>query len=277
MRVRRHRRAGTALACVAAALALAACGGGSDGGAAKSKGAAKSDGTAADAKPADAATPTAKDNGVAALSGTEALKRARAAFLAAAAVRVKGTTRSDGDTGTLDSRLAKDGSCAGTIGLGSDGRMDVVEIGPDVWLRPDAKAAKSLVVKGGKPAKPGVWLHGDKKNLLLVMAGFACNREGFAGAGFDETSTVTKRGKETLDGRPAIALEVKTDKERNLVHVATTGEPVPLKVESFTSSGGGSDGSIVYTEYGKPFNATPPPAAQTDEAGTLEDSLNSDG
>ncbi|MEU0004242.1 hypothetical protein ABZ079_08050 [Streptomyces sp. NPDC006314] len=64
----------------------------------------------------------------------------------------------------------------------------------------------------------------------------------------------------TVDGRKAMALRKKKGSGETItMYVATEGKPYILKL---AQSGGRSPGTVVFSDYGKPVHATPPPVSQ---------------
>jgi hypothetical protein len=197
-------------------------------------------------------TPGPTDNGIAALDAPEILRRAQTALAGAGSYRMKGTVDNDGQKIDIDMRKGG-GNVQGTIGI-DGGILEVLQIGSDLYLR-----AEDSVWKGFLPKEQHALLGLFSGKHVKVDA----DNPSFGGFAemFDPKEILpiegapTKGGPTTVGSTPAIT--VVNEAGDGTLHVATVGEPYPLKVE-----GVAGEGSIEFTDYGAPLTVTTPPADQ---------------
>ena len=203
-------------------------------------------------------------------SGGEIADRAVKATTGASSLRMKGDVPDDEDGGTIhiDMALDRKGDCAGTLGIGDQGKADLIKTGDTVYMKydeaflraqgkGDSKADTDAVVnmlagKWTKMAASG----SDAKDI----AGF-CDLDSVLADATEVNSDATRGRTTTIDGTEAIVLHEKEGKDRYTLYVATKGKPYLLRVDSHSAK---DPGTITFGDYGKPVPATKP-------AGTILD------
>jgi hypothetical protein len=251
------RRTALAALCIAAAATagLTGCQSGQD----------KADGrTNASSASATSGKSAAKKEPFAGLTGGEIADRATKATTGASSLRMKGDIPDDesGATISLDVLLNKKGECAGTIGMGGEGKADLIKTGDVVYMKFD----EALLREQGEGESKA-----DTDAVVTMLAGKwtkskasgadAKEFEGFCdlGAvleGAADTNSDASRGKTTtVDGTPAIILHEKDGKERYTLYVATEGKPYLLRVDS---TAGADQGSVTFSDFDKPVPTQKP-------------------
>ncbi|MFF0391050.1 hypothetical protein ACFYS8_20510 [Kitasatospora sp. NPDC004615] len=246
-------RTTTAMAGAAAAVAALTAGCGSG----------HSTGPGAAGSPAAAtATATAPapgtDNGVAGRPADEILRQSVQALTDAHAVRAVGTVGGDGPAITIDLRLDTAGNCTGTLGQSGVGSFQVVKAGQQLWVKPDQAFWQS---HGGAALADAV---GDRYLKTTSddpdfgdIAGL-CDLGALADQLGSAASDLAKGATSTVQGRPAVALTRSTDSGTATLYVATSGPPVPLRLEQ-------SVGAVDFSDFGTPVpSATPGPDQSMD-------------
>ncbi|MFG2435069.1 hypothetical protein [Streptomyces sp. NPDC048508] len=198
------------------------------------------------------------------LSGGEIADRAVKATDGAASLRMKGDVPDDEDGGTIriDMALSKKGDCAGTLGMGGQGKADLIKTGDTVYMKydeaflraqgkGDSKADTDAVVNmlAGKWTKMSA-TGSDAKDI----AGF-CDLDSVLAGAEDVNSNATRGRTTTVDGTEAIILHEKDGKDRDTLYVATKGKPYLLRVDSTSAK---DPGTITFGDYDKPVPATRP-------------------
>lgn len=180
----------------------------------------------------------------------------------ATSLRMAGKVSAQGQPLTVDFHVDTQKNCKGRMAMES-GSADVIHTGQTTYVKGDKKfwAGAAQDSSGGRKqaeALGGRWVKvpvGDSRTTGL------CDKQGFL-ADLDSDKSERKGMKKgdvtTVDGRKAIALKKKKGSGETIVmYVATEGKPYILKVDQ---SGGKSPGTVVFSDYGKPVKATPPPA-----------------
>ncbi|MFF0139897.1 hypothetical protein ACFYRN_26005 [Streptomyces sp. NPDC005227] len=198
------------------------------------------------------------------LSGGEIADRAVKATNGAASLRMKGDVPDDEDGGTIriDMALSKKGDCAGTLGMGGQGKADLIKTGDTVYMKydeaflraqgkGDSKADTDAVVNmlAGKWTKMSA-TGSDAKDI----AGF-CDLDSVLAGAEDVNSNATRGRTTTVDGTDAIILHEKDGKDRYTLYVATKGKPYLLRVDSTSAK---DPGTITFGDYDKPVPAAKP-------------------
>ncbi len=247
----------TAVAGAAAAAALAAgCGSGSGG--SGSTGGAAASGTGSPVSASAAAASAAADNGVAGQPADQVLQRSVQALKDAGAVRAAGTVGSEGGQITMDLRLDTSGDCTGTLSQGGVGSFQVVKAGQQLWVKPDQEFWQSH----GGPAMAQLvgdrYLKTTSDNPDFGEIGSLCDLTDLADQLGTGKTDLAKGGEENVQGRPALALTNTSGAGTGTLYVATTGEPVPLKLAKDT-------GAVEFSDFGTPVpSATPGPDQSLD-------------
>ncbi|MEV0123460.1 hypothetical protein AB0I16_18360 [Streptomyces sp. NPDC050703] len=241
------RRTAVSAAClaVAATLGLTACG--------------------TDTGKAGSARQTAEKKGpFAGLTGGEIADKALKATSGAESLRIKGEV-TDEETGLISMDMALDtgGKCAGSIGMGGQGEMQLINPGGTVYMKYDEKFLRSQ--SKGEPAadvRAAVDLLADRWAKTKATSADAKEIAGFCDldtvlADFTDVHSAARRGgTTTVDGTPAIKLSESDGKEKYELYVATEGKPYLLRVDTV-----GKDGkpeSLSFGDYDKPVRTTPP-------------------
>ena len=239
--MRRSTLAALCLTAVTATVTLTACGTGGPGGSAGDK-------------------PKAP---FADLSGPQIANKAMKATRGASSLTVKGDA-ADGDGGqiSLDVALDKRGECTGSMGMAGEGKVDLIKTGSTVYLKSDeaflraqsegeSKADTDTVVK----MLAGRWMKSKADSPdVKDMADF-CDLDSML-ADFKSNDTIARKGKATtVDGTPAFTLTETDGKDEYTLYVATEGKPYVLKLVTKSAK---EPGTLTFTGYDKPVNATAP-------------------
>ncbi|MEU2437529.1 hypothetical protein ABZ595_15225 [Streptomyces rubradiris] len=182
----------------------------------------------------------------------------------ATSLHMAGKLSAQGKPLTVDFRVDTQKNCQGRLAMDS-GSADVIHTGQTTYIKGDEKfwAGAARDSAGGEKqarALSGRWVKvpvGDSRTTGL------CDKQGFL-ADLDsdksERKGMTKGDVITVDGRKAIELRKKKGSGESItMYVATEGKPYILKLDQ---SGGKSPGTVVFSDYGKPVKATPPPAGK---------------
>ncbi|MEU3829382.1 hypothetical protein AB0F36_29295 [Streptomyces sp. NPDC029080] len=182
----------------------------------------------------------------------------------ATSLRMAGKVAADGRPLTVDYHVDTRKNCTGTM-VADQASAQIIHAGQVTYVKGDkgfwASAAKNAA--GGRKdtrALAGRWVKvpvGDASTTGL------CDKQGFL-ADMDsdksERKGMTKGDATTVDGKKAIPLtKKKAGGETVTMFVAAEGKPYILKL---VQSGGKNAGTVVFSDYGKPVHATPPPANQ---------------
>jgi hypothetical protein len=191
-------------------------------------------------------------NGVAALTAAEILKKAKAALVASKSFHVKGNTVEDGEKLAVDLKVSGK-NVSGSLVTGK-AKVELLAVGGKQFIRPNE--AFWTISGAGKQAHTVAkvvgtrWVKvtpGDKDLADLFSLGDADTL-------LDPDGALTKGTEKVIAGVPAIGL-VDGGKPGGTLWIATTGEPLPLKLD-------GTDGSgATFGEFGKTFAEIKQPAA----------------
>ncbi|MGA4965333.1 hypothetical protein [Streptomyces pseudogriseolus] len=209
---------------------------------------------------------TAKDPNepFAGLSGGEVTERAVAATTGAPSLRFTGEIPDEESGGTLhvDMALDKKGDCAGTLGIGDQGEVELIKTGDtlyakydEAFLRAQSEGEPQADVDAVVEMMAGTWTKmaatgADAEDIT----GF-CDLDEVLGDAGNGSSNATRGKATTLDGTPALTLTERDGADRYTFYVATTGEPYLLRLESTSAA---DPGSITFTDFGKPVPAKRP-------------------
>ncbi|SLM01302.1 uncharacterized protein ACSP50_4538 [Actinoplanes sp. SE50/110] len=203
-----------------------------------------------DAPKADATTTASAATDLTALSADEILTRATKAVHDAKSLHIKGIENGEGGE-----KIAIDMKQSGKNVLSrltvNGMNVEFLVVDGVQYVRPDAKMYKTLNLK--LPAAVTARLATMWMKPTAGDRVFAPMAEGMTMDNMlKPDGTVTKGETTTVDGKPAIALK---SADGDLL-VATTGEPLPLKL-----MGGKDGGAITFSEYGADFPEIKAPAA----------------
>ncbi|MCB5169705.1 hypothetical protein LG634_33510 [Streptomyces bambusae] len=219
----------------------------------------------------------ADDNGIAAKSAAEIAAASRRAMSTATSMRmVAEVTDASGKT-ALDLRFDVAGNCVGTVRPpgASGGRADVIKRGDDVWMRLDEALLRSQVPGAGAAQDAialidGRYLHGTTDSALLKGFAEFCDldtyKDDFSSKPPDET--LTKGGRVSVGGRPAVNVTSAHDGEKGTFSVSTEDKPHLLRLEGTNAEGERT--TAVFSEFDAPVRATPPPASQSVDLSRLQ-------
>ncbi|MFG2791313.1 hypothetical protein [Streptomyces sp. NPDC048419] len=258
------RRTALAAVCLlaAATTGLVGCQSGKD----------KADDKAGGGTSATAASSKQKEP-FAGLSADEIGDRAMKATTGASSLRMKGTVQDDESAGTIriDMALDKKNECAGTLGMGTRGKADLIKTGDTVYmkydeafLREQSKGESKADVDAAVGMLAGKWTRMSAKGSDAKDIASFCDLNSVLGGAEDVGSdgssggaddpTATRAGTAQVDGATAAVLKVKDGKDRYTMYVATEGKPYLLRLDST----GTDAGSITFSDFEKPVPAQKP-------------------
>ncbi|MGW9121946.1 hypothetical protein ACWGRV_35960, partial [Streptomyces sp. NPDC055663] len=206
------------------------------------------------------------DNGIDKLSAQQIADRSRDALLSARSLHL--SARGELGEGTppmkLELSLDRDGNCNGSVDLGrSQGSVQIVKRGDDVWVKPDANFWKNQVPGGGSAFAAilnGRYMKGSADDPRLRDLANGCDLDTFRKLVSDnadnDRGTLNKGHKTTLDGAPVVPVTRMRDDRTVTTYVAATGKPYPVKI---TVRGGGAGAGGGVEGGGKPGAPPPPP------------------
>ncbi|WP_406456817.1 hypothetical protein OG782_31635 [Streptomyces sp. NBC_00876] len=200
-----------------------------------------------------------------ALTAQQIADRSRDALLSAESVHLN----TSGDLGrgstpmSLDLTLDRDGNCAGSVDLGSSqGSVQIVKRGNDVWVKPDADFWKNQVPNGGSAFAAilgGRYLKGSADDPRLEGLTKTCDLNTFQKLVSDnannDTGTLNKGAKTKLGATPVIPLTRMRDNTTLVLDVAATGKPYPLRL---TLKGNGANAVVNLSGFDTPVPRTTP-------------------
>lgn len=249
-RTRRTRRTTLAAVCLATAatVGLTACGTEVGGSQKKEQGKAKEAGKEAGPFPG--------------MSGPDIVDKAVKATTGASSLSVKGSVPDDTGTIELDMAFDTKGQCAGTMGMGGEGSLDLITTARTVYMKYDEKFLRAQ--GKGEPAADteaavdmlaGRWVKTSATGADAKDIASFCDLDVLL-AEFKDVNSVARRGKTTtVDGVPALTLSESDGADRYTLYVATEGKPYLLKVVNETAK---TPESLAFGDFDKPVNAKPP-------------------
>jgi hypothetical protein len=220
------------VAALAAALVLAACGG---------KGTTT---TKSPSKPAD--------NGVAAKDANQILSDAKTALRGASSVHLTGAFADSGNRFGLDMRVGR-GAATGSFTV-QGSQLNVLAVDGKFYLRGKLFWQKT----GGAQLANAI---GDRWVLVppssTAAASFAdfkklTELDAYADEFLKPTGTISKGQTGSVNGQPAVALK---DSDGSSLWVATSGSPLPLRIEPKDT---GTGDKLDFVDYNAPVSATAP-------------------
>lgn len=206
---------------------------------------------------ASAGASAATDNGVSALTADEILTRTKAAVLGMRSFHAKGDQMDGEVKNSADVVITPTGG-KGSIVIGGVA-IEVVKIGTDIYIKapaeywrnsPPASLQKVTSLAKDKYVKISTILPTASSYANSLRPDFLLNPHG----------AVTKGSAATVNGRPAITI---VDETGVIIYVATTGAPVPLRVESKPGV------FLDVIDIDARVEIAPPPAAQVFDASPL--------
>jgi hypothetical protein len=204
---------------VAAAVALAACGGSSD-------------------------------NGVSSKSPTGIVNAASHAIQDVQSVHIAGSITSSGTPITLDLHLVSGKGATGSLSsrglsfkLVSVGQYVYINGGPSFWQAFGNPAVARLLA--------GKWLRTTATGNFASLGAFTNMRRLFTQA-FSQYGTLAKGQTTTINGQNVVAVRDTT--KGGTLFVATTGKPYPVEIRK----GGADGGQVVFDQYNQPVTLSAP-------------------
>lgn len=253
MHVRRSglARVAAVSATGACCLAAAACGGGSS------------------ASTAGAPSVSSTADPLASLTSAEIQSKALADAEVAPTLTIDGTVAQSGQAYTVDLAFERGRGCAGTVGVGSEGTIKIIEIGKTVYLNPDkrfwtansgseASAVIALVdgryIQTSTTSKNAAGL-ADLCDVSQLLNGGDGSKSSTGTS--SPPTTVTKGPVTTISGTRVLELK---DSDGSTAYVTDTSKPEIVQV---TAPKGSADGSgTVKVTVGAPVTLAAPPASQ---------------
>lgn len=183
---------------------------------------------------------------------------------AADSVRMAGTVEEQGQPVEIDVRVDTKDACTGTMS-GQGATAEVIETGGKKYVKGN-KTFWAASLKGQPGAEKviaqldGKWVKTPTSDASMQDI---CDKRAFLAAldkDKSERQGMKKSGTATVGGKEAIVLKKKDGAETFTLYVATEGKPYLLK---FATTGGKNPGSMTFSDYGKPVEATAPPGGQT--------------
>ncbi|UED85767.1 hypothetical protein [Streptomyces profundus] len=188
------------------------------------------------------------------------------ALLGADSLRMAGSVEQAGDEISLDLHLSREGDCAGSVSVASQGSFEIIKLGDEVWMKPDTTFWQTAVGTADQEILTqidGFYLYGPANEAPMNSSAESCNLETFLGSIGATSSIGLTKGEETdVNGTPVLTLH---DGEDATILVASEGEPYPLRIESSDPS---APSVIDFSAFDEPV-PTDQPAAE--EVITIED------
>ncbi|GBP99509.1 hypothetical protein SSP531S_09040 [Streptomyces spongiicola] len=209
------------------------------------------------------------------LTARQIAEKAREALLDAESVRItgEGDLREPGSPIELDLALDRSGNCAGTVGVGGEGSVEIIKRGETVWMKPDAAFWKNQVPGGGEAVRGLVgdrYLRGTTDTGLLRGIARVCDLDTFVDRLTDVpigAIPLTKGEKTEVDGVGAIPVTGTPAGRTITLYVAAEGEPHPVRL--VVASAGATKATVDFSDYDKPVPTATPPAGDSVDLNTL--------
>lgn len=192
----------------------------------------------------------AASNGVADKTAAQILSAAQAAAQAQSSVHMVGTITQGATEMTIDMRVQKGGKATGTLVL-AGATLDLVTTGTTVYIKGDKAFWDAQAGAGAYDLIGEKWVSSTSGKDLASFR----NYTDFATAltrMLTPSGTVATTDASTVDGQAVIGIQ---DGDKGTLWVATTGEPLPVKID------GGSEGGVAFTEWSVPVTITEPAPA----------------
>ncbi|MEV7414148.1 hypothetical protein [Streptomyces sp. NPDC089919] len=215
------------------------------------------------------------DNGIAGQSAATIADRARTTMAAATSMRLDAQIQDSAGTTGLDLQLDVDGNCAGVVTLPAQGgKAEMIKHGKDVWMKLDDTLLKAQVPgNAGDLAAKLInhrYIHGTTDNAMLGQFTSFCDltefRRGFTTKPVSEQ--LTKGGRTTVAGAPAITVTSRHDDETGTYAVATEGKPYLLRAE--VKDADGKVQTAEFRDFDQPVPTKTPAADDTIEFNDLQ-------
>jgi hypothetical protein len=198
------------------------------------------------------------------LTGGEIADKAVKATSDADSLRMKGEMEDESAGGTvkLDMAMNKKGDCAGTIGMGAEGKAELIKVDDTIYMKYDEAFLRAQSKDSSKKEADmvvemlaGKWTKTSAKAEDSEDIASFCDLDTVL-SDFEDVNSDATRGKTTeVDGAPAILLDERDGKDRYTLSVATEGKPYLLRVVSKSAE---EPGDITFTDYNEPVPAKAP-------------------
>ncbi|WP_147472713.1 hypothetical protein [Streptomyces triticirhizae] len=201
-------------------------------------------------------------------SADEIADQAFDALMGADSLRMVGDIDQAGEQMGIDLHLSRDGDCAGSISMSSQGSFEIIKLGDEAWLRPDTQfwqTAAGISDQEILGQLDGFFLYGPANEEPMNSSVESCNLESFLsemGPGASATG-MTLGDPTEVDGTPVVTLN---EGEDATILVASEGEPFPLRIENRDATTGA--GTIDFSAFNEPVPSDRPSDA---EVITIED------
>lgn len=236
---------------------LAGCGGGDDD--STDEPSSTGTDTSASASPSEEASADTSD--FTSQSADKILDDGIAALKSADSLRLQGDLQTNGQKLALDIALDKDGNCAGTIGAGN-GTAQVINTGGKAYLKAD-REFYAVATGDDNVAGQITTVVGDRWVTGVPDDSFSgiCDLDDFLDELDPSGSTLSKGDTSDLDGQEVIEiLDEDSDDGASSIFIATADPHYALKAEK---TDGDEPGSITFSDFDEPVDATAPPADET--------------
>lgn len=196
------------------------------------------------------------------MSGPDIVDKAVKATTGATSLRVKGSVPDESGPIELDMAFDTKGQCAGTMGMGGEGSLDLITTARTVYMKYDEKFLRAQ--GKGEPAadtQAAVDTLADRWVKTSATGADAKDIASFCDldvllADFKDVNSAARRGKATtVDGTPALTLTESDGADRYTLYVAAEGKPYLLKVVNETAK---TPETLAFGDFDKPVDATPP-------------------
>ncbi|MGW6269274.1 MULTISPECIES: hypothetical protein [unclassified Streptomyces] len=196
------------------------------------------------------------------LSGPDIVDKAVKATSGARSLSVKGSVPDEGGTITLDMAFDTKGQCAGTMGMGGEGSLDLITTARTVYmkydeefLRAQGKGQPKAETQAAVDMLAGRWVKTSATGADAKDIAAFCDLDVLL-ADFKDVDSDADRGKTTtVDGTPALTLTETDGADRYTLYVATKGKPYLLKVVNETAK---TPETLTFGDFDEPVDATPP-------------------
>jgi hypothetical protein len=209
-----------------------------------------------------AASPSSTPNPLASLTAAQVQQKALADAEAAASLTMSGTVSESGQTYTVDLGIKRSEGCEGTIGVGTEGSIKIIEIGQTVYINPDkqfwtsnagSEASAVIALVNGRYIQTTT----SDKNVAGISDMCSVSQLLNPNSGTTTTGTVTKGPITTLNGTRVLELKVS---DGSTEYVTDTSKPEFVEAVAPKGTKGGSGKVIVGVDA--PVTLTAPPASQ---------------
>jgi hypothetical protein len=195
------------------------------------------------------------DNGVADLSADAALDRVKTAVEDVKSVHVVGSIDQEGQTLDIDMHTARDKG-QGTLTF-DGGEMELRLVDGTTYVKAEASTFEKLQVPAAQAALiGGKWLKSGGASGQFSSFGQFLDLDQLFESLLKPEGELEKGDTTEIEGDPAIAL-IDNAETGGTLYVATTGDPIPLRI---TKSGTGG-GQVDFTEYDADVTVTVPDGA----------------